>query len=34
MGGEDFSFYQEKIPGCYVRFGARRPEQPAVGLPS
>ncbi len=32
MGGEDFSFYQEKIPGCYVRFGARRAEQPEIPL--
>jgi amidohydrolase len=23
MGGEDFSYYLEQIPGCYVRFGAR-----------
>ena len=23
MGGEDFSYYLERIPGCYVRFGAR-----------
>lgn len=24
MGGEDFSFYLKKIPGCFVRFGARK----------
>lgn len=24
MGGEDFSFYQEKIPGCFIRIGARK----------
>ncbi|RMD69573.1 MAG: M20/M25/M40 family metallo-hydrolase, partial [Gammaproteobacteria bacterium] len=24
MGGEDFSFYLQHVPGCYVRFGARR----------
>jgi hippurate hydrolase len=24
MGSEDFAFYLEKVPGCYVRFGARR----------
>jgi amidohydrolase len=24
MGGEDFSFYLERIPGCYVRFGTAR----------
>ncbi len=23
MGGEDFSYYLDHIPGCYVRFGAR-----------
>ncbi len=23
MGGEDFGYYLEEIPGCYVRFGAR-----------
>ncbi|MGH7557203.1 MAG: M20 metallopeptidase family protein [Gemmatimonadota bacterium] len=28
MAGEDFSFYQECVPGCYVRFGAR-PSGPA-----
>ena len=25
MGGEDFSYYLEKVPGCYVRLGARLP---------
>ena len=25
MGGEDFAFYLERVPGCYVRFGARIP---------
>lgn len=34
MGGEDFSFYLEKLPGSYVRFGARRHDQPAVPLHS
>jgi amidohydrolase len=24
MGAEDFAYYLEQIPGCYVRFGARR----------
>jgi hippurate hydrolase len=24
MGGEDFSFYLDRIPGCFVRFGARK----------
>ncbi len=23
MGGEDFAFYMEKIPGCFIRIGAR-----------
>lgn len=22
MGGEDFAYYQQKIPGCYIRFGS------------
>ena len=26
LGGEDFSFYLQDIPGCMVRFGARRPD--------
>jgi metal-dependent amidase/aminoacylase/carboxypeptidase family protein len=29
MGGEDFAFYLERIPGCFLRFGARNPgEEP------
>lgn len=24
MGGEDFSYYLEKIPGCFVRIGAQK----------
>ncbi len=24
MGGEDFSYYLEKIPGCYIRYGAQK----------
>ena len=24
MGGEDFSYYLERTPGCYVRFGTAR----------
>ena len=23
MGGEDFAFYMDRIPGCFLRFGAR-----------
>jgi hippurate hydrolase len=25
MGGEDFAWYLERVPGCYIRFGARLP---------
>ncbi len=25
MGGEDFAYYLEKVPGCFVRIGAREP---------
>ncbi|MGH7719377.1 MAG: M20 metallopeptidase family protein [Gemmatimonadaceae bacterium] len=25
MGGEDFAFYQERMPGCFLRIGAREP---------
>ena len=24
MGGEDFGYYLEQVPGCYVRFGTSR----------
>lgn len=34
MGAEDFSYYLERIPGCYVRFGARAGDQPYVPLHS
>lgn len=34
MGAEDFSYYLEQIPGCYVRFGARAEDQPYVPLHS
>ena len=31
MGGEDFAFYMERIPGCFLRFGARLPgEEPTA----
>ncbi|MEQ1565342.1 MAG: M20 family metallopeptidase [Myxococcota bacterium] len=26
MGGEDFAWYLQQVPGCYVRFGGRRPD--------
>ena len=28
MGGEDFACYLEKMPGCFLRIGAREPEGP------
>lgn len=28
MGGEDFSWYLQEIPGCYARLGARPPGSP------
>lgn len=34
MGSEDFSFYLQKMPGCYVRFGARQKDQRFVPLHS
>lgn len=34
MGGEDFAYYLEDIPGCYVRFGARTPGSEYVPLHS
>jgi len=34
MGSEDFSYYLQKIPGCYVRFGARKAEQQYIPLHS
>ena len=34
MGAEDFAYYLEDIPGCYVRFGARSGSSPYVPLHS
>jgi hippurate hydrolase len=31
LGGEDFAFYQGRVPGCLVRFGARK-ETEETGL--
>jgi hippurate hydrolase len=28
MGGEDFAFYLERMPGCFLRVGAREPDGP------
>ncbi|HID98501.1 MAG TPA: amidohydrolase [Thermodesulfobacteriaceae bacterium] len=30
LGGEDFSFYLRHVPGCFVRFGARKADSPNV----
>jgi N-acetylcysteine deacetylase len=27
MGGEDFSYYQQEVPGCYVWLGSRNEEK-------
>lgn len=27
MGGEDFAYYLDRVPGCYVRFGSQVPER-------
>ncbi|MES3033727.1 MAG: M20 family metallopeptidase [Gemmatimonadota bacterium] len=34
MGGEDFAFYMERISGCFLRFGARAPGEPATAAHS
>ena len=34
MGSEDFSYYQHKVRGCFVRFGARHPDWEPVPLHS
>lgn len=34
MGGEDFSFYMERIPGCFLRIGAREPGGPSTAAHS
>jgi hippurate hydrolase len=34
MGSEDFSFYLQQRPGCFVRFGARAPDWEPVPLHS
>jgi len=30
LGGEDFAFYMEQVPGCFFRVGGRGPGQPAI----
>ena len=32
MGSEDFSYYLEHVPGCFVRFGARPAESEPIPL--
>jgi len=32
LGSEDFSYYLDKVPGCFVRFGARRPDWEPIAL--
>ncbi len=34
MGGEDFAFYLERMPGCFLRFGAREAGEPATAAHS
>jgi hippurate hydrolase len=34
MGSEDFSYYLQRMPGCYVRFGARQEEHQYIPLHS
>jgi amidohydrolase len=34
MGGEDFAFYLERIPGCFMRIGAREPGGEVVAAHS
>ncbi|HEY5655808.1 MAG TPA: M20 family metallopeptidase [Woeseiaceae bacterium] len=34
MGSEDFSYYLQHVPGCFVRFGARRRDWEPVPLHS
>lgn len=34
MGSEDFAYYLQQIPGCYVRFGARRNDTEYIPLHS
>jgi hippurate hydrolase len=30
MGGEDFAYYMERMPGCFLRVGAREPGGPVI----
>jgi hippurate hydrolase len=30
MAGEDFACYMERLPGCFMRIGARLPDEPVI----
>ena len=30
MAGEDFAHYMERVPGCFLRIGAREPDGPVI----
>ena len=30
MAGEDFAYYMERLPGCFMRIGARLPDEPVI----
>jgi metal-dependent amidase/aminoacylase/carboxypeptidase family protein len=30
MAGEDFAHYMERVPGCFLRIGAREPNGPVI----
>jgi hippurate hydrolase len=34
MAAEDFAFYQERVPGCFLRVGARREGEPIIAAHS
>lgn len=34
MGGEDFAFYLERLPGCFLRIGAREPGDDVIAAHS
>ena len=34
MGSEDFAYYLEHVPGCFVRLGARAPGREPLPLHS
>ena len=34
LGAEDFSYYLQEIPACYVRFGTRGPNDDYISLHS